>query len=153
MAEEVKKAQEETEEQEQETKEAPEKGKKGKKKQQDSITDDVVREMSHGKLILGEPFTADDVEITELHFDFMNLTGIEMMDAIDRGATDKGSAFRISNRQALELFIASAAKETEGVDAGDIRRGLSPMDSVKAVQLATVFFVTSSQAGNSRIKR
>ena len=97
MAEEVKNTQE-AEEQEQQAQEAPEKGKKGKKKQKDSITDDVVRNMSHGVLELGEPFTADDEEISELRFNFMNLTGIEMMDAIDRAATDKGSAFRISNR-------------------------------------------------------
>ena len=58
-----------------------------------------------------------------------------------------------NGEQALELFIASAGKETEGVDAVDVRRGLSSVDTVKAVQLATVFFIASSQAGNARITK
>lgn len=115
--------------------------------------DEAVRELSRGKLKLYKPFIADDEEIKELHYDFENLGGPEMVRAMDRGAANGGNAFRITSEQALELFIASAGKETEGVDAQDVRRGLSSVDAVKAVQLATVFFVASSQAGNSRITK
>ena len=115
--------------------------------------EEALRIMSRGKLKLFKPFIADDVEITELTFDFENLGGPELVRAMDRGAQNGANAFRLTSEQALELFIASAAKETEGVDAADVRRGLSSVDTVKAVQLATVFFVTSSQAGNGRITK
>ena len=133
---------------------APEKGKKGKKKAGE-ITDpnEAVKALSAGKLILFKPFLADDKEVTELNYDFEHLGGPEMMKAMDRGARNGGNAFRITNEQALELFIASAGKETEGCDADDVRRGLSSVDAVKAVQLATVFFVASSQSGNARITK
>lgn len=115
--------------------------------------EEALRIMSRGKLKLFKPFIADDKEITELTFDFENLGGPELVRAMDRGAQNGANAFRLTSEQALELFIASAAKETEGVDAADVRRGLSSVDTVKAVQLATVFFVTSSQAGNGRITK
>ena len=121
---------------------SPEKGKKGKKKAGE-ITDpnEAVKALSAGKLILFKPFLADDKEVTELHYDFENLGGPEMMKAMDRGARNGGNAFRITNEQALELFT------------DDVRRGLSSVDAVKAVQLATVFFVASSQSGNARITK
>ena len=115
--------------------------------------DEAVKTLSRGKLKLFKPFLADDEEITELVYDFENLGGPEMVRAMDRGAQNGGNAFRITSEQALELFIASAGKETEGCDATDVRRGLSSVDAVKAVQLATVFFVASSQAGNARITK
>lgn len=127
--------------------------KKAKKKAELNNPDEAVKELSKGKLKLFKPFIADDEEITELEYDFENLGGPEMVRAMDRGAANGGNAFRITSEQALELFIASAGKETAGVDAQDVRRGLSSVDAVKAVQLATVFFVASSQAGNARITK
>ena len=127
---------------------------KKKKKASDALEpDEAVKTLSRGKLILFKPFIADDKEITELVYDFENLGGLDMAKAMDRGAPNGANAFRITNEQALELFIASAGKETEGVDAVDVRRGLSSVDTVKAVQLATVFFIASSQAGNARITK
>ena len=113
----------------------------------------VIR-LSSGKMALAVPFLADDKEVKELDYDFQALTGMELADAMDKGAAGMGgSAFRISSRQAMEVFAAAAAKCTDGVDAADIRRGLSSQDVIKAVQLATVFFVASSQAGNGRITK
>jgi len=132
----------------------PKKDKKANKKGPDlGNPDEAVKTLSRGKLKLFRPFVADDKEITELEYDFENLGGPEMVRAMDRGAQNGGNAFRITSEQALELFIASAGKETEGCDAADVRRGLSSVDAVKAVQLATVFFVASSQAGNARITK
>ena len=130
-----------------------EKDRKKKKANNDWNPDEAVKTLSKGKLILFRPFIADDVEIKELEYDFENLGGPEMVKAMDRGAQNGGNAFRITQEQAFELFIASAAKETDGVDATDVRRGLSSVDTVKAVQLATVFFAASSQAGNARITK
>lgn len=129
------------------------KAKKAKKGLDMKSADDAVNELSRGKLKLFKPFIADDAEITELAYDFENLGGPELVRAMDRGAANGGNAFRITSEQALELFIASAGKETDGCDAADVRRGLSSVDAVKAVQLATVFFVASSQAGNARITK
>ena len=151
---EEEKAEEAAEEQNtsEEEKKAP-KAKKAKKGLDMKSADDAVNELSRGKLKLFKPFIADDAEITELTYDFENLGGPELVRAMDRGAANGGNAFRITSEQALELFIASAGKETEGCDAADVRRGLSSVDAVKAVQLATVFFVASSQAGNARITK
>lgn len=160
MSEEVKNITPETEEEKtvaaeeaaEETEKKP--AKKAKKKGPElNNPDEAVKELSRGKLKLFKPFIADDEEITELVYDFENLGGPEMVRAMDRGAVNGGNAFRITSEQALELFIASAGKETDGVDAADVRRGLSSVDAVKAVQLATVFFVASSQAGNARITK
>lgn len=137
--------------------EAEKKSPKAKKGRKDGPKlenpDEALKIMSRGKLKLFKPFIADDAEITELIYDFENLGGPELVRAMDRGAQNGANAFRLTSEQALELFIASAGKETEGVDAGDVRRGLSSVDAVKAVQLATVFFVASSQAGNERITK
>jgi len=159
MSEEIKDTRTEAEEENvameaaEEEKKAP-KAKKDKKKGPSlDNPDEAVKTLSRGKLKLFKPFVADDEEITELTYDFENLGGPEMVRAMDRGAANGGNAFRITSEQALELFIASAGKETEGCDAADVRRGLSSVDAVKAVQLATVFFVASSQAGNARITK
>lgn len=133
--------------------EAKDANKKKKKGNEAMEPDEAVKTLSRGKLILFKPFLSDGKEITELIYDFENLGGLDMAKAMDRGAPNGANAFRITNEQALELFIASAGKETDGVDATDVRRGLSSVDTVKAVQLATVFFIASSQAGNARITK
>lgn len=115
----------------------------------------ILETVSSGKLKLARPFISDDMEITEIEFDLASLTGLEMADALDRGAAQGRSAnpFTITNKQALELFIAAAAKKNKGVDAQDLRRGLSAMDAVKAAQVGMVFFVGASQMGNGNILR
>ena len=134
--------------------ETKEEQKKPGKKPEANSPEEAVIQLSRGKIGLAVPILADDKEVKELTYDFRALTGMELADAMDKGAAGGGgNAFRITNRQALEVFAAAAAKETEGVDAGDIKRGLSSQDAIKAVQLATVFFVASSQAANGRIMK
>lgn len=154
MSEEIRKETEEVKE-EQKVIAEPAKSKKSKKKQDNDVMppDEAIHTLSKGKLILFQPFISDNVEIKELVYDFENLDGIAMAKAMDRGAPNGANTFRLTAEQALELFIASAGKETDGVDATDVRRGLSSVDSVKAIQLATVFFVASSQGGNARITK
>ena len=115
--------------------------------------EEAIRDIGKGKLKLHKPFISDDKEISELIYDFENMSGLEMARAMDKGARNGSNAFRISDEQALELFFASAGKETPGCDAQDIRRGLSGVDAIVAVQIATVFFVASSQEGSRRITK
>lgn len=109
-----------------------------------------IHKLAKGKMTLETPIRAGGVDVTELQYDFSRLTGREYADAMDR---DSGTMnmFRMSNKQALYLFAAAAAKETSGIDATDISDRIGVQDSIKAVQLATIFFVASARAGNSRI--
>ncbi len=109
-----------------------------------------IHKMAKGKMTLETPIRAGGVDVTELQYDFTRLTGREYADAMDK---DSGmmNMFRMSNKQALYLFAAAAAKETSGIDATDISDRIGVQDSIKAVQLATVFFVASARAGNNRI--
>ena len=113
----------------------------------------VVEQVARGKLTLSQPILSKGEKVTELHYDFMALSGFEYADAMDSDATRNSDSFHLTNRQALSLFAAAVTKKTEGVDKEVIVRGLSIGDTIKAVQLATVFFVTSSRAGNRRITR
>lgn len=116
--------------------------------------------IAKGGLKLEKPILAAGREITELHWDFRNLTGWEYASALD--SDDAGvNAFRITNKQALSLFAAAAAKATvvknengmdiHPLDARDIKERMGINDTIKAVQHATVFFITSARAGNKRI--
>lgn len=109
-----------------------------------------IRKLAKGKLELETPIRAGSTDVTELRYDLLKLTGREYADVMDR---DSGTMnmFRISNKQALYLFAAAAARETSGIDATDISDRIGVQDSIKAVQIATIFFVASARAGNSRI--
>ena len=89
----------------------------------------------------------------ELKYDFTSLTAAELCRAID-SATDKAAnVFNLTERQALALFAAAAAKETKGLDATDIRERLSAMDGVAAIRVATIFFDASFRAGSLRFSK
>jgi len=90
--------------------------------------------------------------VTELIYDFAALTGRELVAALDKGGAVGMNAFRITDTQAFELFAAAAGKATAGIDATDIRERMGAVDSVKAVQLATVFSAprTGRETGVSR---
>lgn len=105
-----------------------------------------------GRLRLETPILAGDTEITELVFDFMSLTGMEYIDAMD---TDQNATqiFRISYRQALALFATAAAKNSDLLDMKDIIGRMGATDAVEAVQLATTFFTASTRAGRLRISK
>lgn len=109
-----------------------------------------IRQMGRGKMELETPILVADEPVNVLHYDFTKLTGWEYADAMD---SDPGGSniFRISSKQGLLLFAAAAAKETKGIDARDIRERMGVADAIKAVQVATVFFVASTREGNKRI--
>lgn len=117
-----------------------------------AITDpaEQIRKMGRGKMVLETPILVADKPVNELHYDFTKLTGWEYADAMDSDLSSS-NIFRISSKQGLLLFAAAAAKETEGVDATDIRERIGVSDAIKAVQVATVFFVASTREGNKRI--
>ena len=111
----------------------------------------AASQFSSGTLTLIDPIRDGQRTVTELHYDFCRLTGWEYADAMDSDREGDKNAFRLTNRQALALFAAAAAKQTEGLDVTDIKQRLSIRDAIKAAQIATVFFVASSRAGNERI--
>lgn len=105
-----------------------------------------------GKMELAAPIRADGKDVNTLKYDFTVLTGMEFVEALDKDTGNSTlNAFKLTNKQALNLFAAAAAKVTDGIDATDIRERIGAIDSVKAVQLATIFFSASNRAGNNRI--
>lgn len=105
-----------------------------------------------GRLRLETPILAGDEEIKELVYDFSVLTGMEYIDAMD---SDQNATqiYRITYRQALSLFAAAAAKQSDVLDIKDIVSGIGVTDAVEAVQLATLFFTASTRAGHLRISK
>ena len=105
-----------------------------------------------GRLKLETPILAGDTQIDELVYDFTTLTGLEYTNAMDSDITAR-EVYRITNRQALALFAAAAARHTERVDAKDIIERIGMTDAVEGVQLATAFFLASTRAGRFRISK
>lgn len=122
---------------------------------------EMLRELCRGRIKLMYPFRAHSQDITEISYDFCSLTGEEMMDALDSVPTN--NLLAISNKQAIALFATTAEKQAPMIqdgghmirlyDAKDVKKGLMAADSVKAVQLAKLFFNASSQAGNKNISK
>lgn len=122
---------------------------------------DQLRKLTRGTLTLLHPFKSHDQDVTEIKFDFCNLTGNEMMDALD--SANVNNMFNISNEQAMALFAATAAKcapwiddgriKTRLYDAKDVKARLGAADAVKALQLAKLFYHASGQAGNNNISK
>lgn len=104
-----------------------------------------------GKMNLTTPIRSKGEDVDCLIFDFSALTGRELVAALDKDKRSGMNAFRITSGQALNLFAAAAAKATEGIDETDIRERMGAVDSVKAVQLATVFFSAANRVGNRGI--
>ncbi len=115
------------------------------------IAREVARE-GKGRLKLKMPIHAADKEFYELAYDFSTVTGMEYIKAMD---SDPGAAapFGISSKQAITLFAIAAAKHTEHVDMEDILRDLFITDTIKAEELAKLFFAASSAEGNQRISK
>lgn len=105
-----------------------------------------------GKLELKTPFIVGEEEITELEYDFNELTGIEYADAMDSDMR-AGSSFKVTYRQGLALFACAAAKQTPGVDMKDILEKMGVEDGIEAVQLGTLFFSISTREGQQRISK
>lgn len=119
-----------------------------------------LAKIAKGVMKLEKPIQAGAGAVTELRWDFRELTGWEYANALDGDSADV-NVFKITNKQALCLFAAAAAKATtikndagmdvHPLDARDIRSRMGIDDTIKAVQMATVFFVASARAGNKRI--
>ena len=105
-----------------------------------------------GRLSLETPIMAGDEEITELAYDFTELTGMEYTDAMDSDPNAQ-QIYRITYRQALALFAKAASKQTDKIDMRDIIERMGMTDAVEAVQLATLFFSASTRAGRLRISK
>ena len=115
--------------------------------------EEIVSKATIGTLKLAAPFKSDGIEITELHYDFKAVTGVEFADAMDSDNSRKSDSFRITGKQALALFAVAVEKCEEHVDKQDVLRGLSVEDAVAAIQAATLFFRAASQAGSLRTSR
>ena len=105
-----------------------------------------------GRLRLETPIMANDEEISELAYDFTDLTGMEYVAAMDSDPNAM-QIFKITYRQGLALFATAAAKHTEAVDSRDIMERIGMTDAVEGVQLATLFFSSSTRAGRLRISK
>lgn len=115
------------------------------------VADEAMKE-GKGRLTLESPFTVGDTEITELIYDFTELTGMEYTDAMDSDPNAL-QIYRITYRQGLALFAKAAAKQTDHVDMRDILENIGMTDAVEGVQLATLFFSASTRAGRLRISK
>lgn len=123
-----------------------------KKEAPKPITDpkEQIKKFGKGTLSLETLIRAGGKDVTALNYDFTAITGREYADAMDKD-TGPTNAFRITNKQGLYLFACAAGKATKGIDATDIAERIGVGDAIKATQIATVFFVASTQAGNKRI--
>lgn len=104
----------------------------------------------HTPIKNGKDADGNPIQIKELRFDFQKLTGMEYAEAMDMDSKSVNN-FRLSATQGLCLFAAAAAKETPGLDATDIRRGLDITDAQNAIQRATIFFVASAREAEKNI--
>lgn len=120
-------------------------------KEKSKIANEAMME-GKGRLKLEKPIRGGGEEITELVYDFTELTGLDYIDAMD-GDPAAQQIFKITYRQALNLFARAAQKQTDGVDARDITEQIGMTDAVEAVQLATLFFSASARAGRLRISK
>ena len=110
--------------------------------------------MAEGKgiLKLDKPIRASGEDVTELAYDFTELTGLEYADAMDADP-NQSNLFKITHRQALNLFATAAAKATLKADKRDIMERIGTADALKGAQLAMLFFNASTRAGNLRISK
>lgn len=106
-----------------------------------------------GTLELAKPIRADGEDVGKLRYDFGALNGWEYADAMDRAGAEKPDAFHVTQRQALSLFAAAAAKATDHVDSADILAGIGMEDGIKAAQVAQLFFNAASRLGDLRSSR
>ena len=122
---------------------------------------EILRDLTRGTLKLMKPIRAHGQDVTEIKYDFCSLTSLELMEALDSAPVSNMMA--VSNRQALALFAATAAKyapivEEDGMktrlfDEKDIEKNIGPADAVEAVQLAKLFYIASSRAGSANISK
>lgn len=135
---------------------APEELEKLKEKMEErtEMEKESERAMKEGKgvLTLEKPINARNKEITQLVYDFNELTGMDYISAMD--CDEKANQiFRITAKQAINLFALAVEKCTEDVDRYDIIAQIGMSDSVIAIMYSTVFFTATVRAGKIRISR
>lgn len=121
--------------------------KKEETKNQNSMK---LERISKGHLKLAQPIRAQSKDISELHYDFTKLTGWEYVEAMDSDLNAR-NIFKVTSKQALSLFAMAASKATPEVDATDIKQRIGLADAQRAVQVATLFLVTSAQEAGANI--
>ncbi len=109
-----------------------------------------ILSISKGTITLATPITVRDKQVTEIKYDFSKVTGREYADALDED-TRSMNIYRLTAKQALSLFARAVSKVTENVDPTDVKEQIGVQDSVKAIQLSSLFFAASAKAGNDRI--
>lgn len=115
---------------------------------------DAQTAMAEGKgvLKLDKPIRAGGEDVTELAYDFTELTGLEYADAMDADPNST-NLFKITHKQSLHLFATAAAKCTMKADKRDILERIGTTDALKGAQLAMLFFNVSTRQGNLRISK
>lgn len=114
-------------------------------------SEEAMRE-GKGTLKLEKPIKARNKDIKELTYDFNALTGLEYINAMD--SDEKANQiFRITNKQALNLFAIAAEKYTEDVDKIDILSQIGFTDAAIATMYTTLFFTATVRAGKMRISK
>lgn len=103
-----------------------------------------LADLAKGTLELAYPITARDKEVKALKYDYNALSGWEYVEAMD-GDRESRNAFVVSAKQALRLFAAAAAKLNADLDATDICRSLSLVDTQRAVQLSSLFLARAGR--------
>ena len=100
---------------------------------------ELVNRTSSGAYQLSTAIRAGGKDVKELQYDFSELTGWEYAEALD---SDKNAQtiFRLTAKQASNLFAMAAGKATPDIDANDIKERIGAEDSMAAVQLAILFF-------------
>lgn len=117
-----------------------------------STPEENVEKWARGTMILKSPIKEGKDTVTEVHWDFLALTGTEYVNALD-GAGNTANTFLISNTQALHLFAAAAGKATDRIDATDILQRMGAQDAQMGTQVAMLFSKASFLAGSKRISR
>lgn len=121
-------------------------------KQEPKLDDMKSETLGKGVLKLKTPIRANDKDVTELQYDFLKLTGWDIVMGMDADRTAR-NAFMVSSKQALTLFAMAAARETAGVDVEDIKRRIGVEDAILAIQTASLFYAAASSSGLKRISK
>lgn len=107
-----------------------------------------------GVMTLEKPLMSQNVEVTEVRYDFSLLSGYEVVECLD---SDPGftSVQGISARQAMNLFSRAAEKcrkDNREMDAQDYLQRMGEADTIAAVRVARLFFMVMSREGDLRIR-
>lgn len=114
--------------------------------------EEAANALRSGTLELSVPILSRNVEISEIHYDFDKITGWEYLNAMDAD-TGNTNTYRISHKQAFALFTKAASKQDNSLDETDMKTRMGVADVMNAVRVATVFFVSTSQAAGRRISK